>query len=105
MSCCTAEARKSSLLVPNVFWNVVGKLESAIIHDWSLKPIIALSRLKVFDPIELRSADKGLVGKLGLKLKFIKLFASPLPWAIEVFQKSNCCFDAEGQSPQALFVP
>lgn len=46
MSCCTADARKSSLFVLNVFWKaVVGKAESAVIHDWSLKSNMELSKL------------------------------------------------------------
>jgi hypothetical protein len=60
-------------------------------------------RLNGFDECrELRSAETGLVGRLGLKPKFIKFDAKPLPGAIEEFQSSSCCCDADGASPQAL---
>jgi hypothetical protein len=37
--------------------------------------------------------------------KFMKLFANPLPCAMELFQRSSCRGEADGQSPHARFVP
>jgi hypothetical protein len=63
------------------------------------------SRLKGFECNEFRSAETGLVGRLGLKPKFIKFDARPFPDAIDEFQRSSCCCDADGASPQALWAP
>jgi hypothetical protein len=68
---------------------VFGKAESVSIHDWSLKPNVESSRLKGFELIACRSADRGLVGRLVLKPKFMKLVASPLPGAIDESQRSS----------------
>jgi hypothetical protein len=100
-SCWTADARKSSLLADIMSpWNGADRDGSTNIHELSLKPSMEL----LSKPFPNGKAVTGLVGLLESP-KFMKLFARPLPCARDVFQRSNCRGEADGQSPQARFVP